>query len=142
MPRSEIRDILHRFRRIWRKQNRRIVHQLHWHHPGAVWAADHLQPAQAIDGKFPYALVVRDLASHFQLAWLPVPNNDAHSTAAVLSTLFEKHGPPLVLKTDNGSAFIAEHTCGLLKSQSVLHLPSPARTPQYNGSCEAAGGSS
>ena len=141
MPRSEIQDILRRFRRVWRKDQWRIIHRLRWHQPGAVWAADHLQPDQPIDDQYPYALVVRDLASHFQLAWLPVPDNKASSTIAILARLFQIHGPPLVLKTDNGSAFIARKTRTLLDEHQVLHLRSPARRPQYNGSCEAAGGS-
>jgi hypothetical protein len=141
MPRSELKDILRRFRRVWQYQNQRVIHRLRWHHPGTVWAADHVQPDRPIDGVYPYAISVRDLASHYQLAWQPVPDMGAETTIAVLASLFWEHGPPLVLKSDNGSAFIAEDTGDLFAAGGILHLRNPHATPQYNGSCEAAGGS-
>jgi hypothetical protein len=141
MPHGELKDMLRRFRRVWQYQNQRLIHRLRWHHPGTVWAADHVQPDRPVDGKYPYILSVRDLASHYQLAWQPVSDVGADTTAAVLSSLMWKHGPPLVLKTDNGPGFIAWDTRKLLATWSILHLRNPARTPQYNGSCEAANGS-
>jgi len=141
MPRSELDDMLRRFRRVWQYQNQRLIHRLHWHRSGTVWAADHLQPDRPVDGKYPYVLSVRDLASHYQLAWQPVPDVGAETTAAVLSSLFWEHGPPLVFKTDNGSGFIGQRAGDLLAAWGILHLSNPGATPQYNGSCEAAGGS-
>ena len=47
----------------------------------------------------------------------------------------------MVLKTDNGSGFIARDTRKMLAAWSILHLRNPVATPQYNGSCEAANGS-
>jgi transposase InsO family protein len=140
MPRSELADILCRFRRLWRRSRRRLLHRLKWHRPGAVWAADHVQPKRPIDGKYPYVLSVRDLASRYQLAWLPVPDVGADTTAAALGSLFWQHGPPLVLKSDNGSGFIAADTTGMLDQWGIMHLRNPAKTPQYNGACEATGG--
>jgi hypothetical protein len=141
MPRSELRDMLQRFRRVWQYQNQRLIHRLRWHHPGTVWAADHVQPDRPVDSKYPYILSVRDLASHYQLAWEPVADVGSDTTTAVLSSLFWNHGPPLVLKTDNGPGFIARDTRKMLAAWSILHLRNPPRTPQYNGSCEATGGS-
>jgi hypothetical protein len=57
-----------------------------------------------------------------------------------LKELFLKHGPPLVLKSDNGSGFIAAETIDLLAQQEVIPLFSPPRRPQYNGGCERGGG--
>ena len=141
MPRSEVKDMLRRYRRVWQYQNQRLIHRLRWHHPGTVWAVDHVQPDRSIDGMYPYVISVRDLASHYQLAWQPVPDVGAETTIAVLASLFWEHGPPLVLKSDNGSGFIAAETGGLLATWGILHLRSPGATPQYNGSCEAANGS-
>lgn len=61
----------------------------------------------------------------------------AATTLVVLAELFDRHGPPLVLKSDNGSAFNSQPLYELLASRAVLWLPSPLRTPRYNGSCEA-----
>jgi hypothetical protein len=75
------------------------------------------------------------------LAWLPVPDESADSTAVILDTLFHWHGPPLVMKSDNGSAFKSQRLHDLLRRWAVVALLSPPRMPQYNGSCEAGIGS-
>jgi transposase InsO family protein len=58
-----------------------------------------------------------------------------------LGMLFVRHGAPLVLKADNGSAFIAEATKDFLSPVGVNLLFSPPHTPRYNGSIEAGIGS-
>jgi transposase InsO family protein len=141
LPRSELKDLQCRFRHVWRYKKRQLIHRLHWRRAGSVWAADHVQPEQPTDGKYPYALAVRDLASHCQLAWEPVPDVGAETTTAVVRRLIEQLGSPLVFKSDNGSAFIAQEMRALLEKSGILHLRNPPATPQYNGSCEAAGGS-
>ena len=110
LARREAENLRYRFRRLWKLDNRGFVHVLHWHHPGAVWAMDHSEPPRPIDGRWPYILAVRDLASGCQLAWLPVLDETAETTIDALQWLFLEHGPPLVLKSDNGSGFIAEDT--------------------------------
>ena len=58
--------------------------------------------------------------------------------AKALSQLLKLHGAPLVLKSDNGSAFIDERVRHLLAENSVQHLFSPPYWPRYNGACERA----
>jgi hypothetical protein len=88
-----------------------------------------------------HPLVVRDLATQYQLLALPVPDQTARTTVQALISLFRQYGTPLVLKTDNGSHFIAHETQELLDRWNVLNLRSPKVTPSYNGSCEAGIGS-
>jgi transposase InsO family protein len=111
--------------------------RLTWHEPGSIWAMDHTRPPEPIDGIYPSILCVRDLASGMQLAWQPVPNEMACTTIAVVESLFTAHGPPLVIKSDNGAAFKDHDFIELLKRHRVEPLFSPPRTPRYNGSCEA-----
>ena len=59
-------------------------------------------------GSIAQILAVRDLASGLQLAWTAVPDATAAEALAVLEPLMHQYGPPLVLKSDNGSAFISE----------------------------------
>jgi transposase InsO family protein len=141
MARRELLDLQTRYRRLWRKENSRLTCVLHWHHPGAVWAMDHVEPPLPVEDSWPYLLAVRDLASGYQLLWLPVLDQSAHSTIAALTALFEEHGPPLLLKSDNGSGFLAEATRALLHQYHVVPLFSPVYTPSYNGACEAGNGS-
>ncbi len=138
LARAELADMLRWYRRLWRAQHPRLLHVLHWQRPGAVWAMDFAEPSAAIAGAAPYLLAVRDLASGQQLLWLPTPAPTAEVTRAALTALFLVHGAPLVLKTDNGSAFIADDLMRLLTQWQVLPLFSPPHTPSYNGSIEAS----
>ena len=54
--------------------------------------------------------------------------------------LFLQHGAPLVLKSDNGSPFIAVAFQELLDRWQVFARLSPPRTPRYNGGVEAGNG--
>jgi hypothetical protein len=55
-----------------------------------------------------------------------------------LALLFALHGAPWILKTDNGSAFIADVMRWFLRDANVHQLFSPPRCPSYNGSIEAS----
>jgi transposase InsO family protein len=112
--------------------------ELDWLRPGSVWAMDFSHPPHLIDGCFRAILNVLDLASHQQLLWLAVDREDAATVMGALADLFEEHGAPLVLKSDNGPAFIARLTKGFLGEWSVFPLYSPPYCPRYNGGCERA----
>jgi transposase InsO family protein len=141
MARREIQDVLRRYRRVWKRRHRVLLRVLHWQRAGAVWAADFAEPPVPVDGCYDRLLAVRDLASGMQLAWLPVVDESARTAADTLLTLFRQHGPPLVLKSDNGSALISDQTQQLLADWQVWHLRSPPDLPEYNGACEAGIGS-
>lgn len=139
VARAELEEISARYRRVWRKR-RGLLHQLTWRNDGAVWAMDFTQPPNPVDAEYPYLLLVRDLGSGVDLLALPVPGQEASVVLDALRALFAEHEAPLVLKCDNGSAFIAAETRALLEAQDVLPLYSPAYTPRFNGSCEAGVG--
>jgi len=141
MARREIQDLLRRYRRVWKRRHRILLHVLHWQRPGAVWATDFAEPPLPVDGGYDRLLAVRDLASGMQLAWLPVADESAQTAANVLVALFREHGPPLALKSDNGSAFISDEIRKLFADWHVWHLRSPPDVPEYNGACEAGIGS-
>jgi transposase InsO family protein len=137
VARGELRE-LQAAERLRRRAGRaEHAYRLRWHRVGAVWAMDYAEPPTPIDGRYGALFSVRDLTSGRQLAWLPVAAATAAETVAALSALFLEHGPPLVLKSDNGSAFISAHAASLLATWRVVPLFSPPRTPQYNGACEA-----
>jgi transposase InsO family protein/DNA-binding XRE family transcriptional regulator len=137
MARGEIVDIQGRFRRVWEKRHRVMVSRLTWTRPGAVWSMDHTRLPCLVDGSWKSALTVRDLASGSTLGFVP-QDEKAGSVIETLDGLREEHGAPLVIKSDNGSAFIANATRECLAMMEVNLLLSPPRTPRYNGSIEAA----
>jgi transposase InsO family protein len=106
-----------------------------------VWATDFTEPPAPIDGLYPRLLLVRDLASGRQLLALPCLGESAGLVVVALRSLFHLWGPPLVLKMDNGSAFISAELEALLQEHGVFALFSPPGTPAYNGSVEAGIGS-
>ncbi len=136
VPRSRLQEI----RDAWVQQHYVAPRRLRWTTPGTVWSTDFTQTSQPVDGYFPYLLVVRDLASRCTILSYPCVAQSAYTVVARLQELFEQHGPPLVLKSDNGSPFIADITRQLYARFRVVNLLSPALTPQYNGSVEATGG--
>lgn len=143
MPRCELIELQADYRAWFRATHVRTTETLTWHKPGRVWAVDHAHPPAPIDddgGGRAALLSVRDLASGMQVAWQAVADETVETTAVALAALFAEHGPPLVLKSDNGSAFKSEELQTLLGEHGVLWLPSPPRAPWYNGACEAANG--
>lgn len=141
LGRREAEDLVARSKRLTARLGRLALHVLTWYQPGRVWAADFSKPPRPIDGTFAALFAVRDLASHCQLGWWPAPDESAKTAVAFFTELFCRYGPPLVLKCDNGSAFIAEALRDLLERWAIENLLSPARMPEYNGSCEAGNGS-
>jgi transposase InsO family protein len=141
MPRAELEDLLKRYRRVWQKRHYEALHVLRWQTPGTVWAMDFTEAPNPIDGLYRYLLAVRDLASGQQLLWLPLVHANAAETRSALEPLFVQHGTPLVLKSDNGSPFLAGDTLDFLANWGVIPLFSPPYWPRYNGAIEAGIGS-
>jgi transposase InsO family protein len=147
--RAELADVQQRFRRLLRQRTRRLHYVLHWQKPARVWAIDFAEPSlpgaawslPPIDGRYPYLAAVRDLASGYQLGWLPVSAASAAVAMEVLGRLFACWGAPLLLKCDNGPCFRAEAFKEFLERTGVLALFSPPHCPRYNGAIEAAIGS-
>ena len=136
-PRCVLDYLLWDYRRQFRDAHRQMTETLRWHRVGAVWAIDHSQPPRPIDGHYTQILAVRDLASGMQLAWTPVADATAAEALPVLETLVLQYGAPLVLKSDNGSAFTSGDFGAWLAEQQIVPLFSPVRMPRYNGACEA-----
>ena len=141
MPRSEIVNLQRRFRREHSKRERRFLRRLHWQQPGTVWAIDHAEPPQVIDERYERLLAVRDLASHYVLGWLPVTAANAETTCAALEALFVEHSPPLVIKSDNGSAFMPtkQPNCWPTTAWSTCprHSTHPSTTARVRQASEA-----
>ena len=152
--RGELEDMLRRYRRIHLRRNRVLMHVLRWTMPGTVWAMDFQQPPAPVDGIYPFVFLVRDLASGNQLLSLPVPSRDLRHVIGALAALFQQHGPPLLLKSDN--EFNTEKAAldldeerrstlrrlaALLDEHGVVQLLSPPALPRYNAAIEAGIGS-
>ena len=141
VARRELEDLVNRYRDDFRSSHSRMVMALKWTRAGRVWAMDYTDPPLPVDGKYPFILVVRDLASGEVLLAQPCEEATARVTKDALTWLLKEHGAPLVVKHDNGSHFDAEEVRELLGAWGIIPLVSPPRTPQYNGAAEAGIGS-
>lgn len=139
-PRNALLDYAAQVRRYLHRH--RVRYTLTWTRPGAVWALDftHLEGAK-LDTIHDRILVARDIASHMPLMLHPASSESADLALFVLRDLIARHGAPLVLKLDNGPAFICDEMKQLAVEHGIQLLFSPPRTPSYNGSIESGMGS-
>jgi len=121
-----------------RRRQRAGLHIVQWHRPGRVWAMDFSEAPQPIDGAYRYLLHVRDLASQYQLAALPVSDTSAATACGLLCALCVDRAAPIVLKVDNGSAFISAQLRAWAAAAGTHLLYSPPQCPRYNGAIEAS----
>jgi hypothetical protein len=130
---------------VWLRQYRRMQrHRLAvvtWTRAGRVWALDLSAPPRPIDGIYRYIVHVRDLASHYHLAALPVRRATAQAVCDVLRALCRHTRAPLVLKLDNGSPCRSRQLTTWAHDVGTALLYSPPALPRYNGSIEASIGS-
>jgi transposase InsO family protein len=140
LARADLLELLSRYRKVQRRRAQRYQSRLQWRQPGTVWAADFKERREPIEGRYRWILSVKDLASRCQLVWQPLAEATAEAVQATYTRLFAEHGPPLVMKSDNGGPFRAEDTKQLLAQHEVVPLFNPVRYPQYNGGVERANG--
>jgi transposase InsO family protein len=114
-----------RERRAWRGE-------LIWTRPGSVWTMDHTELESRIDGALGFLFVVRDLASGRVLTALPTRSTDHDPVARELERLFELHGKPKILRSDNGREFIAATLQEWLGEQGVQPAFIEKGSPQQN----------
>jgi integrase-like protein len=139
LPRNTTAAYVRRLRRVRARRLRRLWRVLRWHLPGAVWAIDGTWLDQPVAPFGRRALIVVELHSGKVLDLRSVPGEQAAAAEQVLAALIAKHGPPLVLKLDNGSAFIARRFAAFCQRHGITLLHSPVRRPRYNGTCEVRG---
>lgn len=81
--------------------------------------------------------VIKDRGSR---CWVGLKSNQKASKAVdvidVLNESIKQNGYPLVLATDNGSAYTNKEVCRHLRKLKIIHLRSLPRTPQHNGAVE------
>jgi transposase InsO family protein len=137
-PVGELKREMKRFRAYWKLTHKRKVLRLTWTRPGSVWSMDFAVPPVPLEGGYPAFLVVRDLASRKELTNAAAKAQDTQSVEETILFLISYYGPPLVIKSDNGPAFISRSFRRLLSEMGVLLLLSPPYCAPYNGSGENA----
>lgn len=125
---ARIREERHRRQRELRDGFYRLV----WTVAGGVWAMD---PAEYRDHLWN---MVVDLASRYRFELKIATTLPAGRIVEHLRQLFDRYGPPLFLKRDNGSNLVASEVNELITAYGVIPLTSPPYYPRYNGAVEYA----
>ena len=99
----------------------------------ALWGLDATHVGRTDDGRAVEAEITRDIATGTWLTARIGRKANAVEVLTHLESLHDEHGAlPLVLQTDNGSAYTSEMVGRWLKAHKVIHLRSLQRTPKHN----------
>ena len=137
ISRRDLQVLTDTVRRELAHQHQAELHHITWQVPGLVWSLDDAELARFAHHKL-HLHQVQDLASRYKFTpW--VGERVLGETVAVhLEQLFSRHGPPLVLKRDNGSNLNQQAVDEVLTRYLVIPLNSPPHYPPYNGGIECA----
>jgi hypothetical protein len=137
ISRRDLQALTEAVRREHTQQHQAQLRHITWQVPGLVWSLDNTELARFAHYKL-HLHQVQDLASRYKFTpW--VGKQVLGETVAVrLERLFLQHGPPLVLKRDNGSNLNHQAVDEVLARHLVIPLNSPPHYPPYNGGIECA----
>ncbi len=108
-------------------------------HPNHVWTDDVVKDS-CLDGTPVRILTVMDEFTRAGLAIAVRRTFPARQVLAELARLFEVHGPPAEMRSDNGPEFVALAVRGWLHHQRVQTLYSDPGCPWQNGYAERFNG--
>ena len=137
ISRRDLEVLTETVRRELLQQHQAELRHLTWHVPGSVWSLDDAELARGADQKL-HLHQVQDLASRYKFTPLVGEQILGEAAAFHLEQLFQRHGPPLVLKRDNGSNLNHQAVDEVLAHYLVIPLNSPPHYPPYNGGMEHA----
>ena len=137
ISRRDLEALTRTVRREQAQQRQAELRHITWQVPGLVWSLDDAELAGFAHRPL-YLHQVQDLASRYKFTPWVGEQVLGESVAVHLEQLFLRHGPPLVLKRDNGSNLNQQAVDEVLARYRVMPLNSPPYYPPYNGGMECA----
>jgi len=137
ISRRDLQALTETVRREFTQQRQAELRRITWHVPGLVWSLDDTQLVRLASHKL-HLHQVQDLASRYKFTPWVGERARGETVALRLEQLFLRHGPPLVLKRDNGSNLNHQAVDEVLTRYLVIPLNSPPHYPPYNGGMECA----
>lgn len=139
ISRRDLQLIVNQERAEQNAERNRIIRQVNWKVPRLIWSMDDTEYKPFKEYPKSYLHNVHDMGSRYKFDPL-VGTSLVHGDqiAENLKSLFERHGPPLFLKRDNGGNLNHEAVDALLEAFLVIPLNSPVAYPRYNGGMEKA----
>jgi transposase InsO family protein len=137
ISRRDLQALTETVRRELAQQRQAELRHITWHVPGLVWSLDDAELVRLASHQR-HLHQVQDLASRYKFTPLVGDRARGETVALHLEQLFWRHGPPLVLKRDNGSNLNHQAVDEVLTRYLVIPLNSPPHYPPYNGGMECA----
>jgi hypothetical protein len=137
ISRRDLQALTETVRCEFTQQRQAELRRITWHVPGLVWSLDDTQLVRLSSHKL-HLHQVQDLASRYKFTPWVGERVWGETVAVRLERLFLQHGPPLVLKRDNGSNLNHQAVDEVLTRHLVIPLNSPPHYPPYNGGMEYA----
>lgn len=135
ISRRNLQVMVQAARREFYQQHDAQLRHVIWHMPGLVWSLDDAELMELARCLL-HLHQVQDLASRYKFTPLVGERAAGEIVADRLEHLFWQHGPPLVLKRDNGPNLNHAAVDDVLARYLVIPLNSPPYYPPYNGGME------
>jgi hypothetical protein len=118
-------------------EKREAMRRITWNTPRAVWGMDVTEAT--VNGGKVFVNLLQDMSSKYKLHSISDYETPCgEEIAGQLELAFEKNGPPLFLKRDNGGNLNHAVVQDVLERHMVIPFNSPSYYPKFNGSIENA----
>jgi hypothetical protein len=136
VSRRSFQELVFLAREEVKRAARAAMRRIRWLRPGLVYSMDDAICGRDENYRRLFLHTVRDLSSRYQFKPLCGDFAAGPQVAKNLERLFERYGPPLILKRDGGSNLKHEDVEEVLAKYMVIPLTSPRHYPPYNGAIE------
>jgi hypothetical protein len=137
ISRHDLQVLIGAVRHAHAQQQQAALRHLTWQVPGLVWSLDDAALVSSVHHRL-HLHQVQDLASRYKFTPWVGEQVWGETVALHLEQLFLQHGPPWVLKRDNGSNLHHQAVEEILARHLVIPLNSPPHYPPYHGGIECA----
>jgi hypothetical protein len=136
VSRRSFQELVFLAREEVKRAARAAMRRICWKQPGLVYSIDDSMCGRDEDYRKLFVHSVRDLPSRYQFKPLGGDFAAGPKVAKNLERLFERYGPPLILKRDGHGNLKHEDVEDVLSRHMVIPLTSPRYYPPYNGAVE------
>ena len=137
ISRRELNDLVRKARKAENQHRRTETCRVSWLRPNLAWAIDDCRKKDTGTDRTLHLHNLTDLCSRYKLP--PIASGHqpcGEEVAGHLAHLFERFGPPLFCKRDNGGNLNHSTVNEALEEAWVIPINSPPYTAPYNGAIE------
>jgi hypothetical protein len=137
ISRRELSEMVCQVRSQTNRQRTAETCQVSWLRPNLAWAVDDCRKSKTVGEDTLHLHNLTDLCSRYKLP--PLTSGQlpcGEEVAGHLSHLFDRFGPPLFCKRDNGGNLNHTAVNQVLEESLVIPINNPPYTAEYNGAVE------